>query len=158
MISLDAAFSENNCIGKGGKIPWHIPEDMKRVKALTIGKVVIMGRVTWESIPDKFRPLPDRTNVVITSQVKYTVPSGVEVYASVDAAIAAHPNEEIVGFGGAGIYKALFDRAEVLYITHVRGTIEACDAFFPNIDAAIWQETARKNHEGFSFVTYQRIA
>ncbi len=157
MIALVAALSTNNCIGTQGKIPWHIREDMQRVKALTVGKVVIMGRRTWESLPKKFRPLPHRTNVVITRQSPYTVPQGVEVFRSIDEALSAHAHEEIIGFGGEQIYRQLIDRADTLYITHVNTFIDQCDAFFPRIDFGIWQEVAREDKEGYSFVEYKKM-
>lgn len=155
MIALIAAISKNNCIGKDGKIPWNLPEDMKRVRELTTGKVIIMGRKTWESIPEKFRPLPNRTNAVITSHAQYKIPKGVEVYTTIQQAIDAHPQEDIFGFGGAGIYKEMINIADTLYLTHVDQEIPECNAFFPEIGPE-WKETERENHEGFSFVTYER--
>lgn len=155
-ISLVAAISKNNCIGKNGELPWHIPEDMKRVKELTTGNVVVMGRKTWESIPEKYRPLPNRTNVVITRQEDYSVPQGVFVYASVEDALEAHKGEHIIGFGGQMIYEHLMPRADTLEITHVDEHVDACDAFFPSIDLDAWKETKREDHNGFSFVTYKK--
>jgi len=157
-ISLVAAISQNSCIGKNGALPWDIPEDMKRVKELTVGRVVIMGRKTWESIPEKFRPLPKRTNVVITSQENYPLPDGVECFENVRHAIASHQGEDIVGFGGQRIFEDMIDLADTLEITHVHQTIDVCDAFFPPIDENVWQETARKDFNGFHFSTYSRIS
>jgi len=156
-ISLVAAVSKNNCIGKNGELPWSIPEDMKRVRELTIGKNVVMGRRTWESIPEKFRPLPNRTNIVITSNETYELPDGVEKYRSIEAAISAHVGEDIVGFGGQKIFADMMPLADTLYITHVDREVEGCDAFFSEIDKNVWQEVARDDHEWFSFVTYQRV-
>lgn len=156
-ITLVAAISKNNCIGKAGGIPWHIPEDWKRMQAVTTGKVLIMGRKTWESIPEKRRPLPNRTNVVITREPKENFPPGVEVYATVTEAIAAHKDEEIIGFGGQKIFEEMIKIADALDITHVDRMIDACDAYFPAIDPNVWEETWREDHEGFSFVTYKRV-
>ncbi len=156
MITLVAALSQNNCIGKTGGIPWHIPEDWKRMQAITTGKVLIMGRKTWESLPEKRRPLPNRTNIVITREPKESFPAGVEVYATIEEAVAAHQGEEIIGFGGQKIFEDMIKIADVLDLTHVHQTVEACDAYFPVIDPAIWQESWREDHEGFSFVTYKR--
>ncbi len=156
-ITLLAAISTNNCIGKNGEIPWHIPGDMKRLKNLTLGKVVIMGRKTWESIPDKFRPLPNRTNVVITRQSDYSVPEDVEIYNSLLTALNAHTNEEIIGFGGQAIYEGLLKKADTLEITHVDQIIEYGDAFFPDIDPLAWKEVWREDHDEYSFVTYHRV-
>lgn len=157
MISLFAAISKNNCIGKDGEIPWHIPEDMKRLREATTGKVLIMGRKTWESIPEHRRPLPKRTNVVITRNTEYLVPPGVEVYASIENALGAHKEEDIVGFGGQFVYEELLDKAELLDICHVDTIIEDGNAFFPTIDPSQWKEAWREDHDGFSFVQYRRI-
>lgn len=156
MITLVAAISKNNCIGKGGAIPWHIPEDWKRMQAITMGKVLVMGRKTWESIPEKRRPLPGRTNVVITHEPPEHFPGGVEVYPTVQAALAAHQGDEIISFGGQKIFEETIAIADLLEITHVDQTIDACDAFFPPIDPTVWKESWREDHEGFSFVTYKR--
>ncbi len=156
MITLFAAVSQNNCIGKDNCIPWNIPEDMKRMREVTKHKVLIMGRKTWESIPEKRRPLPERTNVVITRDPGYILPGGAERYASVTEALAAHPNEEIIGFGGTAIFEEMIPIADILDITHVSQTVEECTAFFPTIDPAIWKETWREDHDGFSFVQYER--
>ncbi|MEK7084877.1 MAG: dihydrofolate reductase [Patescibacteria group bacterium] len=157
MITLVAAISQNNCIGKNGEIPWRIPEDWKRMQAITAGKVLIMGRKTWESIPEKRRPLPNRTNIVITREPKTSFPPSVEVYSTIQEAITAHKGEDIIGFGGQTIYEEMIAFADVLEITHVDQTIDACTAFFPPIDPAIWKEAWREDHDGFSFVTYRRI-
>ena len=157
MLSLIAAMAKNNCIGKGNQLPWHIPEDLKHFKELTSGKIVLMGRKTWESIPEKFRPLPKRANIVITRQKDFPVPAGVEVYQEITTALTAHPNEEIMVIGGAEIYRQTINNADRLYITEVEQTIDG-DAYFPTIDPALWRETERENHEGFSFVTYTKIS
>lgn len=157
MITLVAAIAENNCIGKGGELPWHIPEDFKRMQGLTLGKVVIMGRRTWESIPTKRRPLPGRLNVVITREPPKNFPTGVEIYPAVSAAIAAHPSEEIIGFGGQKIFEEMIKIADRLEITQVHQTIDSCDAFFPPIDLTSWKETWREEHGGFTFMTYNKI-
>lgn len=156
MISIIIAISKNNCIGKDGKLPWHIPEDMQHFKQLTLGKVVVMGRKTWESLPEKFRPLPDRKNVIISRQTDYAVPPGVEIFNSLDQALAAHGSDEVMVMGGAQIYAQALERAQKLYVTHINREVQECAAFFPAIDPNIWQETDRANHPDFSFVTYHR--
>ncbi len=156
MLSLIAAISKNNCIGKDNQVPWHIPEDLKHFKEVTTGKAVLMGRKTWESIPEKFRPLPKRKNIVITRQKDYPVPAGVELYQEIEAALTAHPNEEIMVIGGAEIYRQTIARADRLYITEVNQVADG-DAFFPEIDTSVWKEVGRENHTGFSFVIYERI-
>src|SRR3989338_2205011 len=156
MLALIAAIAKNNCIGHHNGIPWRIPEDMQHFKDLTKGKIVLMGRKTWESLPPKFRPLPNRKNIVITRQLPYSTPANVEVYQSIDDALSAHRGEDIMVIGGAEIYRQTIDRADTLFITHVNQTIQG-DAFFPSIDPDKWKEVEQENHEGFSFVTYQRI-
>lgn len=155
MLSLIAAVAQNNCIGKKGALPWYLPEDLKHFKKITTGKVVLMGRKTWESLPPKFKPLPNRKNVVVSRQ-NIIVPKEVELYHTIDEALAAHLSEEIMAIGGGEIYNQTIDRAETLYITEVHNVVEG-DVFFPIIDKAVWQETEREEHEGFSFVTYERV-
>lgn len=155
MIALIAAISENNCIGKNNTLPWHIPEDMKHFRKLTDGKTVVMGRKTWESIPEKFRPLPNRKNIVITRNLDYTVPDSVMMYHSVKEALE-HESGDVMVIGGAEIYAQSIELADTLYITHVHTFIEDGTAFFPTIDKNIWKETEREDHEHFSFVTYKK--
>lgn len=156
MITLVAAVSQNNCIGKQGGLPWDIPADMARMRAFTKHKVLIMGRNTWESIPEKRRPLPERTNVVITRDTTYSVPPGVECYATIEDALAAHKGEDIIGFGGTRIFADMMPMSDALEITHVYQDVDACDAFFPPIDMTVWKEVSREDHDGFSFVRYER--
>ena len=158
MLSLIAAISKNNCIGKNNQLPWDIPEDMKHFVKMTKNKTVLMGRKTWESIPKKFRPLPNRTNIIITRNINYKseVPKDVEVYTSIKEAIHNHKDEEVIIIGGGQIYKQTVDLADKLYITHVNMTVDG-DAFFPEINMNTWQETEREDHEGFSFVNYKKI-
>jgi dihydrofolate reductase len=156
MISIIVAISKNNCIGKDGQLPWHIPEDMKHFKKITMNKTVVMGRKTWASIPDRFRPLPGRKNVVITRQKDYAVPEGVEVFNSLDVAFEQHKSEKIIIIGGGEIYRQSLDKADRLYVTQIDQEVESCDAFFPEINSKTWKETERQEHQGFTFVTYKR--
>jgi len=155
MISLIAAVAKNWCIGINGKLPWHIPEDFEHFKRYTMGNVVLMGRKTWESLPPKFRPLPNRTNVVITKRDRVPF-SGAEVYGSIDGALAAHAADDVYIIGGASIYAQTIARADRLIITHVDQVVDG-DAHFPTIDAQRWHETTREDHEGFTFATYERM-
>jgi dihydrofolate reductase len=155
-ISIIAAIGKNRELGKDNKLLWHIKEDLQRFRELTKGHPIIMGRKTWESIPEKFRPLPNRTNIVVTRDQQYSVPAGVEKYSSVESALASHPNEEMMVIGGAELYRQTIDRANRLFITHVNQTVDG-DAFFPKIDPKVWREMERDGHEGFSFVTYRKI-
>lgn len=156
MIALIAAIAKNNCIGKDNQLPWHIPEDLEHFKKLTTGKVVLMGRKTWESIPEKFRPLPNRKNLVITRNTNYEIPKGMEIFNNTESALEKYKDQDVFVIGGAGIYKQTIDLADTLYITHVHKEVEG-DAFFPEIDPEIWKEVEREDHEKFSFVTYKRL-
>jgi len=153
MLSLIAAVAQNNCIGKKNDLPWNIPEDLKHFKDITSGHIVLMGRNTWESIPEKFRPLPNRKNIVITRDIKYMVPKGVEVYSSIDEALEKYKKQDLFIIGGASIYKQTIEKADKLFITEVHQFVDG-DAFFPEIDKNIWQEVDRDNREYFSFVKY----
>ncbi len=154
-LSLIAAIAENNCIGKSGGLPWYLPEDLAHFKKVTSGKTVLMGRKTWESLPEKFRPLPNRKNIVITRQSDYPVPADVECYGTIDEALTSHKDETIMVIGGAEIYKQTIDQANTLFITHIHKIIDG-DAFFPEIKKNLWQETEREDRDGFSFVTYTK--
>lgn len=155
-VSIVVAMTKNRCIGKDNGLVWNHPEDTKRMKELTIGKTVIMGRKTWESIPEKYRPLPKRKNVVITSQADYTVPDSVERTDSVETYIKKHRNEELVVFGGASIYKAGLPFTDTIYLTEIDQQIEG-DAYFPELNPNEWRETERVPRQGFSFITLKRI-
>ncbi|MFB6181339.1 MAG: dihydrofolate reductase [Candidatus Magasanikbacteria bacterium] len=157
MIAHIAAISKNNCIGKDGDLPWYIPEDMKHFKRLTQGKTVLMGRKTWESVPEEYRPLPNRKNLVLTNQGDYKVPDEVKVYDNIPQALKDHKEDEVMVIGGESVYKATMDKAERLYITHVEQEVDDCDAYYPKIRGDEWQEIKRQEHDGFSFVTYRRL-
>ena len=146
MIALIAAIAKNNCIGNHGEIPWHLPEDMKRFKELTMGKIVLMGRKTWESLPEKWRPLPGRKNIVITRQEPYSVASNVEVFHTVEEAISTHPTEDIFIIGGAEIYRQTIDQADTLCITHVDKMWKEMRSF--QIDPSVWKEKEEKKRKG----------
>lgn len=145
-IVLIAAVAENGVIGADGRIPWRLSTDMRRFKALTMGKPVIMGRRTWDSLG---RPLPGRTNIVVTRQAGWSA-EGTEVAASVDEALALANKTaasdgvgEIMVIGGAEIYEQTIGRAACLYITHVAARL-AGDAHFPAIKAAQWEAVSEE--------------
>ena len=155
-FSLIAAIATNNCIGKDNKLPWHIPEDLARFKQLTLGKTCLMGEATFESILGYLgKPLPGRKTVVLTLNQNYQAPAGVRVFHSIETAWETLRDEDNFVCGGAAIYKLTINKVDTLYITHVRQTVDG-DAFFPEIDKNIWQETEREDHTGFSFVTYKK--
>lgn len=153
-VTIIAAIARNNCIGKNGAIPWHLPEDMNRFKKLTTGRTVIMGRKTWESLPERFRPLPDRTNIVLTRQANYPLPPGVERFSSLIEALAAHETKSIFVIGGADVYAQAMPLANRLEITRVDQDVDG-DTFFPPIDESEWTETQRWERDGFTFLTYE---
>jgi len=142
MISLIWAQDENGLIGAGGQLPWRLPADMAWFKENTMGKPILMGRKTFDSIG---RPLPGRTNIVITSQqIKI---KGCTVVHSLDAAITvAGEAEELMIMGGAQIYKLALPQANRLYITQIHAAFEG-DTYFPAFSKSAWQETFHENHE-----------
>lgn len=155
-LSIIAAVAQNLCIGKDNKLPWNIPEDLAHFKEMTKGKVVIMGQRTFESILSYIKkPLPGRTNVVLTLDESWVPPEGVFVFRSIPEAVAAFEGQEIFFGGGASIYKQTIDLADTLYITEVKQVVDG-DTFFPEINLDQWQEVKRETHEGFDFVTYKR--
>ncbi len=160
MISIIVAASENDVIGRQGGLPWRLSGDLQHFKAITMGKPIIMGRKTWESIG---RPLPGRRNIVITRQPGFTA-EGCDVVASLDdAIIAARDAEEIVVIGGSQIYALAMPLAERLYLTRVHADVEG-DASFPAVDATRWclvadeaREADDRNEYDFSFRVYDRV-
>lgn len=165
VLALIVAVARNGCIGNGNKLPWYLPEDLKYFKAVTSGKPVIMGRNTFESLG---RPLPNRTNIVITRNPAFSAPEGVRVVHSLDEALkvaeaVAHVagNDEIMVIGGAQIYAEALPRVQRMYLTEVDKTVEG-DAFFPAFDRAQWREVARQAHHyepaqlDYSFVVLER--
>ena len=159
-LHLIYARSRNNVIGVNGDLPWHLPEDLAHFKRTTLGQPVIMGRVTWESIPEKFRPLPGRTNVVVSRQTDFTAP-GAQVVSSLQAAIDLFPANDVVWLiGGAQLYSQAMPLAQQLVITEIDADYEG-DAFAPVLNTAEWTEVHRTSHTsaqglGYSLVTLQR--
>lgn len=146
LISLIAAIgTRTRALGKNGQLLWRIPEDMQRFKTLTIGHPVIMGRKTWESIPEKFRPLPERTNIIITRDAGYTASGAIVAHSLEEALEKARgiESEEIFIIGGAQIYAESLSKADRLYLTLVDSDDEA-DAFFP--DYSKFKEVSREEH------------
>jgi dihydrofolate reductase len=140
-IALVVAAARNGVIGRDGGLPWRLPSDLKRFKALTMGKPVVMGRKTWESLPIK--PLPGRRNIVVTRQSGFAAP-GAETAPSLDAAIdLAGACEEIAVIGGGEIYRAAFPLANRIYLTEVAMDAKG-DTFFPPVPAGEWTEAARE--------------
>ena len=168
-VSLIAALAENRTIGRDNALPWRLPNDLKYFKAVTLGKPVIMGRKTWDSLG---RPLPGRTNIVITRQPGFVAagdPEAVKVVASLDDALALAARiaqrdgvDESVVIGGAEIYALALPHCERLYLTEVHAQVDG-DAFFPALEQAHWREVKRErcsaegaNPYDYSFVVYER--
>ncbi len=152
-------MAENRVIGANNALPWRLPADLKHFRSLTSGHHIIMGRRNYESIG---RPLPDRTNIVVTRNTDYRAP-GCLVRNSIEEALAAVRNDsEIFIIGGAEIYRQVLDRADRLYLTLIHASIQG-DTFFPEFNGHQWQEISRENHSAddmnphaYTFLTYAR--
>ncbi len=161
-LSIIVAATDNNVIGIQNDLPWHLPTDMKYFKKVTDGCKIIMGRKCWESIPEKFRPLPNRKNFVVTRQDNYKA-KGAIILNDIDLALStAHmdPSEEIFVIGGAEIYKEAFNYATKLYLTRIEGTIDG-DVFLQGFDENEWvlissSESVEENNYKFRFEVYEK--
>jgi dihydrofolate reductase len=142
LVSILVATDERGAIGRDGGLPWHLPNDLKRFKSLTMGKPIVMGRKTWDSIG---RPLPGRLNVVITRQAGYAS-AGVTIVPSLEAAlVAAGKAGEVCVIGGAEIYRLALPVTERIHLTRVHATVPA-DTFFPALESRDWREVGREDH------------
>ena len=150
-LVLVAALGANRAIGVDGGMPWHLPEDLKHFKALTMGGVMLMGRRTWDSIG---RALPGRTTVVITSDHDWSAPGAIAVHSLAEALVVGGPGEVFV-VGGGEIYRQTIDLASRLELTEIDASPDA-EVFFPQIDPQVWREVRRDPRDGFDFVTYER--
>lgn len=163
-LSLIAAISDNNVIGRGTQIPWKLRDEQRAVKAITLGHCLIMGRRTWESIG---RPLPGRTSIVVTRQDGYETghPEAI-VVASLDAALEAAErsgDDEAFVFGGVALYAEALPRADRLYLTRVHAEIDG-DVFFPAFDETAWRVAHETRHaadehneHAFTMRRYERV-
>ncbi len=153
-LAIIAAIGKNRVIGKDGKLPWHISEDLKRFKRLTSGHTVLMGRKTFESITSS---LPNRRRVVVSSK---PIP-GIETFSSVDTALAALADQErVFVIGGGQLYAETLDRADELFLTLVDSDVGG-NTFFPPYEhllTSTFRLIAEESHEGYSFLDYRRIA
>ena len=170
-FSIIVALDEAHGIGKGGLLPWHLPADLAHFKKITTAShggrknVVIMGRKTWESIPDKFKPLPGRLNVIITGQADYLLPSGVGRASSLETALLEYCSKdfgEVFVIGGAKVFveAILHPLCEKLYLTLIYGKFDA-DVFFPEIPPSFKpagsSEKTQENEKTFSFLNLSRV-
>lgn len=154
-VTLVAAVARNGVIGRDGALPWHLPEDLRRFKSLTLGHVLVMGRRTFESIG---RPLPGRTTIVVTRRPDWPAPEGVLVAPSLEAALAraAALDDEVFLVGGAEIYRRGLEMADFLELTEVDAEPSG-DTVFPPVDWSRWRQTGRTPGDGFTFVSYARL-
>jgi dihydrofolate reductase len=156
-LTLVVAIDANNGIGIDNQLPWHLPEDLAHFKRVTLGRPIVMGRKTFDSIG---RALPGRRNIVITRNAAWAHP-GVETAASLEQAIAMLGGERASIIGGAQVFNEALAVADEMIVTHIDHVFD-CDTFFPPIDPASWVETARVPHHAdaigcdYAFVTYQR--
>jgi len=161
MISIIVAVAQNGVIGTGNRLPWHLPDDLKRFKALSMAKPIVMGRRTFDSIG---KPLPGRTNIVVSRQPGLAI-AGTIVTPSLEAALAAAGAvPEVVVIGGAEIFRQVLPRTDVVHLTRVHARV-AGDVMFPELDPGQWRETVVEHHAAderhqyaFTFVTLQRVA
>jgi dihydrofolate reductase len=158
VIALVVAWAgPERVIGRDGGLPWHLPSDMKHFKELTTGGTVIMGRKTWESIPEKFRPLPERRNMVLSSRGMDA--PGAEVLDSLEAALASAGTDAYI-IGGGATYAETLPLADRVYATEIAGAVDG-DTFFPELDPAQWvvsaaaEPVAENGHE-FTIKVYDR--
>jgi len=159
-ISIVVAMDANGVIGRDNELPWHLPADLQHFKKTTMGKPILMGRKTWESIG---RPLPGRTNIVITRDSDYQA-DGCVVVNSIDAAMAAAgEQDEVMVIGGAEFYRQVLPRADTLYLTRIHASFDG-DTVFPELNAADWREVERsdqsadeKNPHDYSFIRLERV-
>ena len=159
-ISLIWAMADNRVIGIENRLPWKLPADMKWFRENTMGKPIIMGRLTFESFGAK--PLPGRRNIIISRNPTYSA-EGIEVFTSIEDALqATQDSEEVMIIGGMSLYKQSLLFADRLYMTLIHANIEG-DAWFPEFDLSDWQQTARsdfsadeKNPHAYSFVTLDK--
>jgi len=162
-ISLIAAYDHQRAIGRNTTLPWHLPDDLKRFKALTLGKPVLMGRKTAQSLGCA---LPGRQNLVLTGSKKVPFP-GMQAVNSLEQALALAADfaaEEVCVIGGAQIYALTLSYAQRLYLTHVDTYVENADTWFPKWDETTWKVVAKIDHRAdekhafaFRFVDYQRV-
>ena len=160
MISLIVAIAQNGAIGNNQELLCHLPNDLKRFKAITLGHTIVMGRRTYESLPKG--ALPGRTNVVVSRQADVAWENTIVAH-TIDEALANSESSELFIFGGATLYEQTLQRANRLYITHIHHAFEQADTFFPAIDYDQWRDIEREEHKAderhpydYSFVTYER--
>jgi dihydrofolate reductase len=156
VVALVVAHSANRVIGRDGGLPWRLPGDLRRFRALTTGHTVVMGRRTYESLPDAFRPLPDRHNVVLSSDPAYRA-DGAEVVGDLDAALVA----PCFVIGGGAVYAQALPRAQRVYATELEAEVDG-DTYFPPLPAEEWRCVERSERivehgHAYTFATHDRV-
>ena len=144
-LAMVVAMDRNGLIGAGNGLPWRLPDDMQWFVQQTMGKPIIMGRKTYESIPAKFRPLKGRHNIVLTRDRNYEAPGATVVHSVEEALVAAGDVEEIIIGGGANLYAQLLPQTNRIYLTLIEADLEG-DAYFPPIQAIAWRKTFTQHH------------
>lgn len=155
-ISVIVAMTKERVIGSNGRIPWHMKEDMELFKSLTTNNTVIMGRTTWLSLPKRFRPLPDRSNIIVSTTIGPQ--EGAKVCRSVDEALdeAKRNGNQIYCIGGAKLYAAMLPLADGMCISWVKKQYGG-DTYFPEVDFRGWKEIETKEFPDFTFKRYSRL-
>jgi dihydrofolate reductase len=159
-VALVAAVARGSVIGRAGAIPWRIAEDMARFRELTTGHPVVMGRKTWESLPDRFRPLPGRRNIVVTRNPVWHADGAERAGSLEDAFRLVEGSERVFVIGGGELYAKALPLADELLLTEIDADVEG-DTVFPNWDRGAFEETSREEHvtengTPFVFVAYRR--
>jgi dihydrofolate reductase len=160
MIAIIVAMSENRVIGRDNGLPWHLPADLKHFKAISTGHPILMGRKTFVSLG---KPLPKRTNIIVTRQKDFAVEGAVVVHSIAEGLkLAKEQEEQVFVIGGADIFKQAIPQVDTLFLTIVHAEVEG-DVFFPELEPDEWQEVERERHEAdekhayaFSFVKMVR--
>ena len=154
-VGIYAALAENGVIGRDGDLPWRLSTDLKRFKSLTLGKPIVMGRRTWESFPK--RPLPGRTNIVITRQADFALPGAVRAGSLADALeiAAGEMPDEICVIGGGQIFAEAIAMADILHLTHVQAEMDG-DTYFPPVNLEDWAMTDEEDSHATIYAIYAR--
>jgi dihydrofolate reductase len=155
-LNVITAMTSKRVIGKGGKIPWKIPEEMKLFKDITMGNAVIMGKNTWFSLPEKFRPLPGRANIIVSGSILGQ--NGATVCKNIEEALmfADKLGVKVFCIGGAQLYSTMLGGADVLHVSWIKKDYDG-DAYFPEINFSEWKESEVKDYPEFTYKRYVRV-
>jgi dihydrofolate reductase len=154
-LNLIFARARNGVIGHNNTLPWHLPEDLAHFKQTTLGQPVVMGRKTWESLPPKFRPLPGRTNIVVTRQSDWRADGAVVAHSLQEAVQHCAADAQVWVIGGAEVYAQAIPLATRAVVTEIDADFEG-DAFAPTFDSS-WLETSRSAHVAANGLTYSLV-